>query len=310
MASNSVNARDSKSCAWDLAFPEIPGKIVNGVRVPHFVDVEWVEKMKANVKLRPDDVWVVSYPKSGNTWTSQIVRLILNRGEIKDDKNVMEAVLFIEAIHKESPLRWPKDANELDKMPSPRAFKSHFSYEMMPCGLPCSTPGKYIYICRNPKDVAVSFYHHDRRLSFNPTLEWNQHFEVFMKGLVFYGDFFDHVLSWWAHRDDDNVLFLKYEDMKKDLPAAVASIAKFLKQNISQELIDKIADRTTFSNMKKDRLANCEWLDSLQKPGETRFLRKGEVGDWKNYFTLEQKARLDAVYEKRMKETGLDFDFK
>ena len=144
-----------------------------------------------------------------------------------------------------------------------------------------------------------------------PTVEWCQHFEQFIEGLLRYGDYFDHVLGWWAHKDDDNVLFLKYEEMKKDLPAAVARMAKFMGQDISasQELVDEIAHRTTFSNMKKDSSANCEWMDKERRSEESRFLRKGEVGDWKNYFTPEQEARLNSVYEKRMKGTGLDFDY-
>ena len=54
-----------------------------------------------------------------------------------------------------------------------------------------------------------------------------------MQGKVHFGDYFDHVLGWWAHKDDDNVLFLKYEDMKKDLPAAVARMAKFIGKDIT-----------------------------------------------------------------------------
>ena len=57
------------------------------------------------------------------------------------------------------------------------------------------------------------------------------------------------------------MLFLKYEDMKKDLGTAVVRMAKFMGQDISQELVDEIEHRTTFSNMKKDSSANCEWMD-------------------------------------------------
>ena len=32
---------------------------------------------------------------------------------------------------------------------------------------------------------------------------------------VFYGLWHKHVLEWWKHKDDSNVLFLKYEDLKK-----------------------------------------------------------------------------------------------
>ena len=50
----------------------------SGLSVPAFLDDEWIKHMKDEVKPRPDDIWVVSYPKSGTTWTQQIVRLIIN----------------------------------------------------------------------------------------------------------------------------------------------------------------------------------------------------------------------------------------
>lgn len=39
--------------------------------------------------------------------------------------------------------------------------------------------------------------------------------DMFIKGQVYWGSWAEHVLGWWRHRDDENVLFLKYEDMKK-----------------------------------------------------------------------------------------------
>ena len=74
-----------------------------------------------------------------------------------------------------------------------------------------------------------------------------------MTGKLYYDDYFDHVLSWCSHRHDKNILFLKYEEMKKDLPAAVASIAKSIGQDIGQDLIDEVAERTSFTSMKSDR---------------------------------------------------------
>ena len=198
---------------------------------------------------------------------------------------------------------------DVDKMASPRAFKSHFPYEMMPCGPPNNTPGKYINVIRTPKDVVISFFHHCRSFPLNPDYEREEFVEKFLKGELEYGDYFDHVLSWWAHKDDDNVLILKYEDMKKDLPSAVATIAKFISQDISKELVEEIAHKTTFENMKQDSSANYEQLAKFRKSTGTDFLRKGEVGDWKNYFTSEQAAKLDAMYNERMKGTGIDLQF-
>ena len=129
-------------------------------------------------------------------------------------------------------------------------------------------------------------------------MEWEDYIEQFLQGEVPYGKYFDHVLSWWAHKDDDNVLILKYEDVKKDLPSTVATIAKSIGQDISKELVEEIAHKTTFENMKKDSSANCEWMHDSHWTDLNPYLRKGEVGGWKDYFTPEQVARLDSVNHK------------
>ena len=287
--------------------PAFPDLSIGGLKIPAIFDVKWVERMKDTVKLRPDDIWIVTYPKCGTTWTQQIVRLIINRGN-DDGLKIDDAVPWVEAFATIPGTEY-KYHVDIDNMASPRAFKSHFPYGMMPCGIPSISPGKYIYVVRNPRDVVVSFYHHYRTLPFYPHYEWDNFFEKFLKGDVDFGDYFDHVLSWWAHKDDNNVLFLKYEDMKKDLPSAVATIATFIDQDISKELVDEIAHRTTFENMKKDSSANYEWI-KMPKPTGVDFMRKGIVGDWKNYFTPEQVARLDAVYDSKLRKTGIGLEFQ
>ena len=88
----------------------------------------------------------------------------------------------------------------LQALPSPRFFKSHTSYDMMPGGEPAKSPSKYIYVARNPKDTAVSMYHHVRNFkSFDFDGPWDGFYEEFMNGRVESGLWFDHVLQWWKH---------------------------------------------------------------------------------------------------------------
>ncbi len=123
------------------------------------------------------------------------------------------------------------------------------------------------------------------------------------------GDWFDHVLEWWKHKDDPNVLFLKFEDMKKDPPLLVRAIAKFIGIDLKPEVISTIAEQSSFAKMKSNNAANYTWHSSLRNPSERPFMRKGIVGDWRNHFTAEQNAEFDAVYSERMKDSGLEFDF-
>ncbi|KAK3745841.1 hypothetical protein QZH41_014930 [Actinostola sp. cb2023] len=177
-----------------------------------------------------------------------------------------------------------------------------------------ATKPKYIYVIRNPKDVAVSFYHHYQGFKmYEFDHPWDEFFEMFIENKVVYGSWYDHVLGWWAHRDDPKILFLKYEDMKKDLPCAVQQITKFVGKDLSPEMVERIADQTTFSAMSTDskgRFYDDEEMETKHRvPGATRFIRKGEVGDWRNYFTEEQSRRFDELYEQNMAGSGLELEF-
>ena len=136
------------------------------------------------------------------------------------------------------------------------------------------------------------------------------YFEAFIQGKVHYGSYFDHILDWWAHKDDNNVLFLKYEDMKKDLHAVVARIAKFIGKDkeLPPAILDQVVRKSTFDEMKKDPKANHSWTAHHRDPKEAPFMRKGVVGDWKHLFTKEQSKRLDTLYQSFVSE-GLNFDF-
>ncbi len=110
-----------------------------------------------------------------------------------------------------------KDLAEIkvENLSRPRIFMSHFPYEQLPCGPANTTPCKYIHVVRNPKDVASSLFCFTKCYSDSESLEWNTFWKTYMVGDVPYSDYFDNLLSWWPHINDQNVLFLMYEDMKE-----------------------------------------------------------------------------------------------
>lgn len=289
-----------------IVYPELPDLRYKGIIIAPFQSVEWISEMKSKVSVRPDDIWIVTYPKSGTTWAQQIVRLLKEGGKC-DGTKINYAAPWVEAFNT------IPDANydyhvDIDALASPRAFKSHMPYDIMPCGLPKDTPGRYIYVARNPKDVAASLYFQYLGIKYFETYTWDKIFDMFMEGNVFFGNYFDHVLGWWAHRDDTNVLFMKYEDMKRDLFGNVKKIAEFIQCDVSQDVLEKVVDKTTFKNMKDDPSATSLTHDSRDLDAPS-FYRKGVIGDWKNFFTEQQSKLFDKIYEERMKGTGLDFEF-
>ena len=86
-------------------------------------------------------------------------------------------------------------------MSSPRCFKTHIPYHLIPGGEPAATSAKYIYIYRNPKDAAVSVYHFGLGFHFAPSYSWDDFFEIFMEETIMsYGFILNHVQEWWKHR--------------------------------------------------------------------------------------------------------------
>ena len=137
-----------------------------------------------------------------------------------------------------------------------------------------------------------------------------------MNGQVLYGSYFDHVLAWWERRDDENVMVVRYEEMRRNPAKAVRDMANFLGKALTDEEVEKIVMKTSFEAMKKDPLRNM----SLQKeklsmvyaerdPGED-LIRKGKVGNWKEYFTVAQNEAFDKLIEERLRGSGIDFEYE
>ena len=285
--------------------PLYGNNILNGIALPNFVTQQRLDELKS-FPLRLDDVFIVTYSKSGTTWVQQIVKLIRSNG--KDDGKTIDMAV-----------PWLLEANsdvyshpiDVDAMPSPRAFKAHMPFEMMPGGLPSTSPAKYIYVARNPKDVCTSLYYYMQNIKLitNFAGTWDDIFELFMADRLYFGSWFDHVLGWWKHRDTPNVLFLKYEDMKKDPHGAVNAIAVFIGCDLKPEVVDSITEQTSFEKMRRNDAANYSWRAPILVPNAVPFIRKGVVGDWRNHFTAEQSEKFDTLYAEKMKGSGLELDF-
>eukprot|EP00058_Branchiostoma_floridae_P017237 XP_002602725.1 hypothetical protein BRAFLDRAFT_210163 [Branchiostoma floridae] len=263
----------------------------------------------SNFEIRDDDIVVASFPKTGTNWLFEIVAKVLQAaGKLNSSTDSLFAPGPLE-------LKLPTTSQPgyiaLAGMPSPRILATHLPIGFAPNGI--SKPQNKVKVLvpmRNPKDTAVSFYHflnkYEKLGVAMDDIPWEELAQRFTNGTVPYGPFEDHVLGWWQMRDDPNLLFLKYEDMKKDLPSAVKAIVTFLEVDLDESTIKSIAEASTFNNMKVD-------LDNSKMAERQLIARKGlhcYVGDWKNMFTPEQSEAFDAWYEEKFAGTGITFDFE
>jgi hypothetical protein len=174
------------------------------------------------------------------------------------------------------------------------------------------------------QDSCVSLFHHMNAItSFEHKSTWDEFFELFMQGTVETSSWFNHVRPWWQHRNDGNILFIKYEDMQADRAGHVRKLAAFIGvTDLTDEQVESIVKQTTFDAMKSDSKTNM--TQHQRKAGEAPFMRKGIVGlsalllrmmsdgcagDWRSYFSEEQSRRLDALYDEELRGTGLFFNY-
>ncbi|XP_040922363.1 sulfotransferase 2B1-like [Toxotes jaculatrix] len=252
--------------------------------------------------FRPDDIVIVTYPKSGTTWMQEIVPLILSGGDPSS----------VETLPNWDRAPWLEEHRacilNLDERLSPRVFSTHFHYNMMPPGFFEVKP-KVIYVTRNPKDVFTSSFHYYGMASYlvNPGPQ-SEFLHKFLDGKVMFGSWFDHVKGWLSAEDRGHIMYISYEEMIMDLKDSVTRISQFLEKPLDTEVIEKIADRCLFKNMKQNDMSNysivpCEFMDQTK----SEFLRKGIAGDWKNQLTVAEAEYFDAVYKDKMKDVKYKF---
>ncbi|GBN37481.1 Sulfotransferase 1 family member D1 [Araneus ventricosus] len=297
-----------------------PPNIIDGLRLPH---VFTAESFRSAVRYQPksDDLFLVTYPKCGTTWAQQILSLIFSQG---DPENAFGEGPFLEL----------KGAQAAETMSRPGFIKTHLPFNLAPW----SEEAKYIYIARNPKDCCISYYYHHMSHRFDGNFD--DFFEMFFSGDVNFGDYFDHLLGWYEHRNDPNVLFLTYEEMKETPEKAVLKMASFIDDDKyaaplrkDTEKLNNVLKYSSFQYMKEIANKNSEEKPTPsdeQKPnsdhsertgGQTgekelkkddavkslsaRLVRKGIVGDWRNHFSKEQSERMDQKFTERTKGTGI-----
>jgi hypothetical protein len=254
--------------------------------------LDWFRLRRLDYLPRPDDIFIVTYPRSGTTWLQMILYQLTTDGSM-DVPHIAEYCPWFEKSQ--------RSANGFDTRPSPRLFKSHLAYRDVPKG-----PGKYIYVARDGRDVAVSYYHLYRAYNgYGGTFP--EFFERFLDGHVGYGSWFRHVKGWWAHRHDLNVLFLTYEELTRDLEACVRQIIAFCGLEVPPERLPAILERCRFTFMKQHESQFDPALETLWEQGVTlhSFLRSGRIGEGAIRLSPEQEGRFTRAFARRLGPSGI-----
>lgn len=239
------------------------------------------------LSIREDDVFLVSYPKSGNTWVRFLLANLLSRNEI-DFTNIDKIAASIYVYNNEY----------FKKQKSPRLIKSHEYFD--------HRYKKVIYVVRDPRDVCVSYYHFLKKYGkIEKNHEFNDYFIDFIKGTLFpFVNWPLHCQSWLSSFCLYPVLLVRYEDLKGDTSAELRRIADFLNVSKSDQEIDICVEKSSFEKMQKfEREAGSAWIGNrLSVDQSTSFVRKGKIGGWDKCLTEDQSEHLIRDWNEVMRD--------
>ncbi|XP_076677958.1 luciferin sulfotransferase isoform X2 [Andrena cerasifolii] len=285
---------------------------VNGVCMPE--RFQKFARAIEDFEVRDDDTWVCSFPKTGTTWTQEMIWCIASDLDFEGAKVLLpkrfpfleHSVLFdyttIMPRHPEVKLHQlvSDSVNYAKSQASPRFIKTHLPFHLLPRQIRTGErKPRIIYVARNPKDTCVSYYHHCRLME-GYSGGFNSFCRLFLGDKLCFAPFWDHILDFWNRRVDRNILFLKYEDMKCDLSTVIEKTAAFFNRTLSNDERKALMEHLSFANMKSNPAVNYEEAVEMHKKlklidVDGEFIRSGKVNQWQGAmpeYIIEQFDKL------------------
>ncbi|KAJ8023690.1 Amine sulfotransferase [Holothuria leucospilota] len=277
-----------------------------------------------DIEVREDDIFVVTYPKSGTHWMQEVVNLILVDGHASKlssrDRRVIIEIADIASPTPELLAASGPTLRQVKNAPSPRVLTTHIQYPLLPKQIR-EKGCKVIYVYRHPKDVITSDFNFSRKLfqlecgreAPDTPANFAMFFNDAMEGKIPYGSWMDHVLQYSKEKDNENYLFVSYEAMKADLRRVVMDVASFIGHPLDGEAVQRVIQAASIESMRTSFAKDKEEIlkgNSSKKVDPTVFVNKGKVGQWQVRFTAEQNKYFDRLFQEKMKDCDLVKDYR
>jgi hypothetical protein len=245
-----------------------------------------------NLDVLPDDVFILSFPKSGNTWTRFLIANLIYPETPADFSNINRLIPDPEAMSK----------RDLAKMPRPRIIKSHQYFD--------PRYPRIIFIVRDPRDTLLSTYHFQRkRRLIDDHYPLTEYAGQFIAGKTSpYGSWGDNVASWLVTRQGrPGFLLLRYEDMLDDAARELNKVAAFLQIPPDAERIATAVRRSTADEMRKLEKSQAHlWSTTKSTRQDVPFVRAAKAGGWRTELPEEAALQLEAAWGHLMAHLGYE----
>lgn len=265
-------------------------------------------KLIRSFDIRSDDTFVLGFPKSGTSWLQEMIWLLCNDLNYTKAKKMSQMFRFpLLELASLMPIEQSISVllHQMDKFPSPRYFKSHLPVSMLPEKM-WSVKPKIIHIQRDPKDAAVSLYHHYKNLHGYLGSK-DDFFNLYLEGNVYFGPLVNHAMEFQQLRNELNIHFITYTEMKRDLKAVIKSTAEFLEKSITTEQINDLYQYLQPETMRCNNSCNQEdlmFISSSVYQAEFdpsfKFIRKAKTDTYREEMSQDFIDKFEENIEKKI----------
>jgi hypothetical protein len=241
-----------------------------------------------------DDTFIVSYPRSGNTWTRFLVANLLHPEEPTSFANIERLVPDSEA----------QSSRYLRRIPRPRVIKSHQYFD--------PRYKRVIYVVRDPRDVALSYYDFERKYRhIDDAYPLQNYASDFVSGRLSsadWGTWGENVGSWVStRRGQKDFLLLRYEDMLENTMLEVAKIAAFFGMEATSERVRGAVERSSVQRMRGlEKLQGKDWVSTKNKRPDIPFVRTAASGHWISKLPKNSIAEIESAWGPLMAALGYE----
>lgn len=224
----------------------------------------------------PSDVYLVSYPRSGNTWLRAVIAEIMF-GE--SGQSLLDLNHYVPDIYELPPADdlWPADWH---------VVKTHETYQY-------SNRNKFervIYILRDPRDVALSYHRYQTALKLYAA-SFDDFLVDWLAGRIWPGSWREHVMSWagpWHEPPPTAIHIFRYEDLLSNVEKNISAIGQLLGYPLDPSRLDAVVRRTTPDEMRRKE---SESMCRREYPeGSHRFVGQAKANGWREALTDRQKS--------------------
>ena len=246
-----------------------------------------------NLRVFPDDVFLVSYPKSGNTWTRFLIANLVFPEKHPDFSNINELIPDPEGLAK----------RHLDQMPRPRYLKSHQYFD--------PRYPKIIHIVRDPRDVVLSEYYFDiKRRAITEDFPLETFVSRFVRGELNhpYGTWGENTATWFYTRGNSpRLLLVTYEALQSQGTHEMGRIAEFLGVSANPERIAFAIEQSSADRMRElEKKQGHLWSSTKETRQDKPFVRSAKSGGWKKELSESSIAEIESAWGRLMQELGYE----